>query len=81
MVQLGHASSFGSSTSAKKPFEVSAAELGRLLQRLQQSTLHSDPVRERRLRTSEYERARLASVRQDYYVTRFIARSADFVVL
>ncbi|KAL2205000.1 hypothetical protein CC79DRAFT_1370819 [Sarocladium strictum] len=61
MVQLAHVSSFGSNNSSQKSFEVSAAELGRLLQRLQQSTLHSDPVRERRLRTSEYERARLAS--------------------
>ncbi|KAK0386223.1 hypothetical protein NLU13_6060 [Sarocladium strictum] len=61
MVQLAHVSSFGSNASAQKPFDTSLAELGRLLQRLQQSTLHSDPVRERRLRTSEYERAKLKS--------------------
>lgn len=63
MVQLAHVSSFGSNASAQKPFDTSLAELSRLLQRLQQSTLHSDPVRERRLRTSEYERAKLKSVR------------------
>ncbi|KAH8171978.1 membrane fusion protein use1 domain-containing protein [Sarocladium implicatum] len=61
MVQLAHVSSFGSNSSTQKSFEVASAELGRLLSRLQQSTLHSDPVRERRLRTSEYERARLRS--------------------
>lgn len=42
--------------------DVASAELGQLLYRLQQTVLHPTPERERRLRTSEYERARLESV-------------------
>ncbi|KAG9253855.1 synaptobrevin [Emericellopsis atlantica] len=37
----------------------SSAELGQLLLRLQRTVLHADPAREQRLRTSEYERAKL----------------------
>lgn len=47
-------------------FDRSAAELGQLLSRLQNTVLHADPEREQRLRTSEYERARLNTVRWDF---------------
>lgn len=46
-------------------FDRSSAELGQLLSRLQQTVLHADPEREQRLRTSEFERARLSTVRKD----------------
>ncbi|PNY24573.1 Uncharacterized protein TCAP_05497 [Tolypocladium capitatum] len=39
--------------------DLGLVELSQLLSRLQQSLLHSTPERERRLRTSEYERARV----------------------
>ncbi|KAF4977336.1 hypothetical protein FZEAL_6108 [Fusarium zealandicum] len=41
--------------------DTAAAELGNLLLRLQQTVLHTDGERERRLRASEFERARVAS--------------------
>ncbi|KAI9167462.1 hypothetical protein HJFPF1_03589 [Paramyrothecium foliicola] len=41
--------------------QTSAAELSQLLARLQQSVLHPTSDRERRIRTNEYERARLES--------------------
>ncbi|KAI9897204.1 hypothetical protein N3K66_008226 [Trichothecium roseum] len=44
-----------------EPLERSVIELGHLLSRLQQTILHPDPERERKLRTSEYERARVGS--------------------
>lgn len=43
--------------------DVASAELGQLLDRLQRTLLHADAERERRLRTSEFERARVESVR------------------
>ncbi|KAM0249957.1 hypothetical protein ACHAP5_002550 [Fusarium lateritium] len=41
--------------------DVASAELGSLLLRLQKTVLHTDSDRERRLRSSEFERARVAS--------------------
>lgn len=41
----------------------SSAELSRLVQRLQQSVLYADHDREKRLRSSEYERSRVGVVR------------------
>ncbi|KAI5459894.1 hypothetical protein BGZ63DRAFT_388923 [Mariannaea sp. PMI_226] len=40
--------------------DIASAELGHILSRLQHTILHADPERERRLRTSEFERARVA---------------------
>ncbi|KAH6890479.1 hypothetical protein B0T10DRAFT_485990 [Thelonectria olida] len=45
----------------RSAIDVASNELGHLLFRLQQSILHADEDRERRLRTSEYERARVAA--------------------
>ncbi|KAF3806168.1 hypothetical protein GCG54_00005929 [Colletotrichum gloeosporioides] len=50
-----------SSTSAPAPQERGVAELSQLLRRLDQTILHADHDRERRLRASEFERARLNS--------------------
>ncbi|KAF4824901.1 hypothetical protein CGCSCA5_v000896 [Colletotrichum siamense] len=50
-----------SSTSAPAPPERGVAELSQLLRRLDQTILHADHDRERRLRASEFERARLNS--------------------
>lgn len=44
-------------------FDRSSAELGLLLSRLTQNVLYADPEREQRLRTSEYERAKVEAVR------------------
>ncbi|KAG5976797.1 hypothetical protein E4U55_007241 [Claviceps digitariae] len=41
--------------------DVTLADLTRLLLRLQQNVLHASPERDRRLRSSEYERAKVAS--------------------
>lgn len=61
MARLSNASPI--SSSSVPSFDQSSAELGFLLARLQKSVLHPDPARERRLRTDEYERVKLASVR------------------
>ncbi|KAF4956440.1 hypothetical protein FSARC_11576 [Fusarium sarcochroum] len=45
----------------RSAIDVASAELGNLLLRLQNTVLHTDNDRERRLRTSEFERARVAS--------------------
>lgn len=47
----------------RSALDVALAELGHLLMRLQQTVLHADPDRERRLRMNGFERARVASVR------------------
>ncbi|CAM1502963.1 Fc.00g077390.m01.CDS01, partial [Cosmosporella sp. VM-42] len=39
--------------------DIASSELGQLLNRLQRSVLHADADRERLLRTSEFERARV----------------------
>jgi hypothetical protein len=52
----------GASTSM--PADIAVAELTQLLSRLQQNLLHPTPERERRLRTSEYERAKAEAVGQ-----------------
>lgn len=44
------------------------ADLDRLLGRLQQTILRADAERERRLRSSEYERQKLAFVRRPRHV-------------
>ncbi|KAH7159947.1 hypothetical protein B0J13DRAFT_540012 [Dactylonectria estremocensis] len=41
--------------------DLASSELGNLLLRLQKTILHAEPDRERRLRTSEFERARVAA--------------------
>ncbi|KAL6414722.1 hypothetical protein AUP68_01254 [Ilyonectria robusta] len=46
----------------RSAIDSASSELGHLLLRLQQTILHADPDRERRLRTSEFERARVAAV-------------------
>ncbi|KPM36802.1 hypothetical protein AK830_g9751 [Neonectria ditissima] len=45
----------------RSAIDVSSSELSHLLLRLQQTVLHADVERERRLRTSEFERARVAA--------------------
>ncbi|KAH6984907.1 hypothetical protein BKA56DRAFT_581880 [Ilyonectria sp. MPI-CAGE-AT-0026] len=45
----------------RSAIDSASSELGHLLLRLQQTILHADPDRERRLRTSEFERARVAA--------------------
>ncbi|SPJ76270.1 uncharacterized protein FTOL_06001 [Fusarium torulosum] len=45
----------------RSAIDVASAELGSLLLRLQKTVLHTDSDRERRLRSSEFERARVAS--------------------
>ncbi|KAK7428934.1 hypothetical protein QQZ08_004551 [Neonectria magnoliae] len=45
----------------RSAIDVSSSELSHLLLRLQQTVLHADVDRERRLRTSEFERARVAA--------------------
>ncbi|KAH7143950.1 hypothetical protein EDB81DRAFT_796972 [Dactylonectria macrodidyma] len=45
----------------RNAIDLAASELGHLLLRLQQTILHADPDRERRLRISEFERARVAA--------------------
>ncbi|KAM5345403.1 hypothetical protein ACJ41O_011265 [Fusarium nematophilum] len=45
----------------RSAIHTASGELGNLLLRLQQSILHTDSERERRLRASEFERARVAS--------------------
>lgn len=47
----------------RSAIDIASAELGTLLLRLQKTVLHTDNDRERRLRSSEFERARVASVR------------------
>ena len=42
--------------------DVTLADLTQLLLRLQQNVLHATPERERRLRSSEYERAKVETV-------------------
>ncbi|TDZ18623.1 hypothetical protein Cob_v008466 [Colletotrichum orbiculare MAFF 240422] len=59
MARLPTASSLHAPGSASP--EKGAAELNQLLRRLDQSILHADQERERRLRASEFERARLNS--------------------
>lgn len=51
----------------RSAIDVSSSELGHLLLRLQQTVLHADVDRERRLRTSEFERARVAAVSSPCY--------------
>ncbi len=43
-------------------------DLNRLLDRLQQTILHADAEREKRLRTSEYERTKARIVRLDRHI-------------
>lgn len=43
--------------------DIACAELGQLLDRLQRTVLHADAERERKLRTSEFERSRVEAVR------------------
>ncbi|GKT46733.1 uncharacterized protein ColSpa_06914 [Colletotrichum spaethianum] len=57
MARLSTASPFTTKSSSEK----GAAELNQLLRRLDQTILHADQDRERRLRASEFERARLNS--------------------
>ncbi|KAL6913050.1 hypothetical protein ACHAPO_005001 [Fusarium lateritium] len=45
----------------RSAIDIASAELGTLLSRLQKTVLHTDSDRERRLRSSEFERARVAS--------------------
>ncbi|EGU76188.1 hypothetical protein FOPG_02133 [Fusarium oxysporum f. sp. conglutinans race 2 54008] len=45
----------------RSAIDIASAELGNLLLRLQKTVLHTDSDRERRLRSSEFERARVAS--------------------
>ncbi|KAI1051457.1 hypothetical protein LB506_003274 [Fusarium annulatum] len=45
----------------RSAIDIASAELGTLLLRLQKTVLHTDSDRERRLRSSEFERARVAS--------------------
>ncbi|KAF5615881.1 hypothetical protein F52700_13177 [Fusarium sp. NRRL 52700] len=45
----------------RSAIDLALAELGNLLLRLQKTVLHTDSDRERRLRSSEFERARVAS--------------------
>ncbi|RGP63091.1 hypothetical protein FLONG3_10032 [Fusarium longipes] len=45
----------------RSAIDIASAELGNLLSRLQKTVLHTDSDRERRLRSSEFERARVAS--------------------
>lgn len=59
MARLSNASPL--SLSNVQSFDQSSAGLGSLLAQLQKSMLHPDPARERRLRTDEYERAKLGS--------------------
>ncbi|KAH7326413.1 putative synaptobrevin protein [Stachybotrys elegans] len=57
MARLSHVPYLSGNTTVPSTL---SAELGQLLYRLQQAVLHPTPERERRLRTSEYERAKLA---------------------
>ncbi|EKJ73512.1 hypothetical protein NXS19_009210 [Fusarium pseudograminearum] len=45
----------------RSAIDIASEELGNLLSRLQKTVLHTDNDRERRLRSSEFERARVAS--------------------
>ncbi|KAJ4012191.1 hypothetical protein NW752_004585 [Fusarium irregulare] len=45
----------------RSAIDIASTELGNLLSRLQKTVLHTDSDRERRLRSSEFERARVAS--------------------
>ncbi|RGP70798.1 hypothetical protein FSPOR_3818 [Fusarium sporotrichioides] len=45
----------------RSAIDIASEELGNLLSRLQKTVLHTDSDRERRLRSSEFERARVAS--------------------
>ncbi|KAF4332535.1 hypothetical protein FBEOM_13666 [Fusarium beomiforme] len=58
MARLSHSSSPSINRST---IDIASAELGNLLLRLQKTVLHTDSDRERRLRSSEFERARVAS--------------------
>lgn len=66
MARLSSTSQLAPSASPEK----GAAELSQLLHRLDQTILHADQDRERRLRASEFERARLNSVWPPFY-TKF----------
>ncbi|KAF5721742.1 hypothetical protein FMUND_3478 [Fusarium mundagurra] len=58
MARLSHSTVHPINRSA---IDIASAELGNLLLRLQKTVLHTDSDRERRLRSSEFERARVAS--------------------
>ncbi|KAF5546360.1 hypothetical protein FNAPI_8868 [Fusarium napiforme] len=58
MARLSHSAVHPINRSA---IDIASAELGNLLLRLQKTVLHTDSDRERRLRSSEFERARVAS--------------------
>ncbi|KAG5813493.1 hypothetical protein H9Q74_003299 [Fusarium xylarioides] len=58
MARLSHSTVHPINISA---IDIASAELGNLLLRLQKTVLHTDSDRERRLRSSEFERARVAS--------------------
>jgi hypothetical protein len=68
MARLSNPPLMGSSDSI--PSERLVADLTHLLARLERNILHTDQERERRLRASEFERARLNSVscRRVYFV-------------
>ena len=61
---MARLSSPGSPASSSQDFNRASAELGLLLSRLTQNVVHADPEREQRLRTDEYERAKLERVCQ-----------------
>lgn len=63
---MARLSSPGLQASQSPDFNRSSAELGLLLSRLTQNVIHADPEREQRLRTNEYERAKLETVRWVY---------------
>lgn len=59
---MARLSSPGSPASSSPEFNRASAELGLLLSRLTQNVVHADPEREQRLRTDEYERAKVEKV-------------------
>ncbi|OHE94601.1 synaptobrevin [Colletotrichum orchidophilum] len=87
MARLSSASPFNPVTSPEK----GAAELSQLLRRLDHTILHADPGRERKLRASEFERARLNSnleyarslltrVEQEALYVKLLSRRQDMQV-
>ncbi|KAF5027869.1 hypothetical protein F66182_10 [Fusarium sp. NRRL 66182] len=58
---MGRLSQSSISSLNRSAIDIASSELGNLLLRLQTTVLHTDSDRERRLRTSEFERARVAS--------------------
>ena len=66
MAQITHSGSSNRAQTQVRLVESQTLELGHLLSRLQRSVLHPSPEREQRLRTSEYERARIEAVRIQY---------------